>query len=65
MQEAQQVRACKVLNVVASCLDGVHPSLVWLAFQNGVQVMAQLLSATGLQIIRSNKCGEQKIEAMI
>lgn len=40
MQEAQQVRACKVLNVVASCLDGVHPSLVWLAFQNGVQVMA-------------------------
>lgn len=40
MQEAQQVRACKVLNVVASYLDGVHPSLVWLAFQNGVQVMA-------------------------
>lgn len=32
MQEAQQVCACQVLTVVASCLDSVHPSpLVWLA----------------------------------
>lgn len=40
MQEAQQVCACQVLNIVSSYLDCVHPPpLVWLA-QDGVQVMA-------------------------